>query len=154
MLGEALSGSHPQFHFHLTENTDSCCASFTPLHLAQSTSELCSTCWPCRETQRWQHCRKGESVDFTMTPTSQSCLPSFVGYLGDGWISSAWCIVSGWLSTWACNSLKGHRSSVCFAVLGWKEKQDHCCKGKAWIGFRIGVHLRRRGWIKITLSTL
>lgn len=41
-VGEALSGSHPPFHFHLTKNTDSRCASFTPLHLAQWTSELCS----------------------------------------------------------------------------------------------------------------
>lgn len=41
-VGEALSGSHPQFHFHLTKNTDSHSASFTPLHLAQSTSDLCS----------------------------------------------------------------------------------------------------------------
>lgn len=88
-----------------------------------------------------------------MTPTSQSWLPSFVGYLGDGWISPAWCIVSDWLSTWACSALKGHRSSMCFAVLheGWREMQicgDHCYKGKAGIRFRIGVHLRRRGKIK------
>lgn len=93
------------------------------------------------------------NLDYIMTPTSLSWLPSFVGYLGDGWISPAWCIVSGWLSTWACSALKGHRSSMCFAMLheGWREMQicgDHCYKGKAGIRFRIGVHLRRRGKIK------
>lgn len=93
------------------------------------------------------------NLGYTMTPTSQSWLPSFVGNLEDGWISPAWCIVSGWLSTWACSALKGHRSSMCFVVLheGWREMQicgDHWYKGKAGIRFCIGVHLRRRGKIK------
>ncbi len=125
-VGEPLSGSHPRFNFHLTENTDSHCGSFPPLHLAQSTSDVCSARWSWREPaltallQRWGI---PMNLGYTMTPASQCWLPSFVGYLGCGWISSAWCIVSGWLSTWACSALKGHRSSMRFAVLheGWRK---------------------------------
>ncbi len=139
-VGEPLSGSHPRFNFHLTKNTDSHCASFPPLHLAQSTSDLCSARWSWREPaltallQRWGI---QMNLGYTMTPASQCCLPSFVG-LSRMWLNQLcmmyWVRLIVHLSV-QCSERSPIFNALCGATWRVKEMQihvDRCYKKGRW----------------------